>query len=63
MAVEFSEEENFKTAYSERPREASGLTNFIIKIGLAKNESGAKIAMIIIAIICFTLAIYFATQQ
>ncbi len=63
MAVEFSEEENFNRVYNEKPTQTSGLTNFIIKIGLANNEGGAKVVMIIVAVICFALAIYFATQQ
>jgi|GEM_PF-1319088 len=62
MSVEFTEEENFNKSYRSIQPEASGINNFFIKIGLAKSESGARVVMILISIVCFALAIYFAKK-
>ena len=64
MAVQFEEENNFNQVYNAQVRSsnASALTHWIIKQGLAKDESGANIVMIITMIICFSVAIYFAIK-
>ena len=62
MSVEFTEEENFNRSYRSIQPENSGINNFIIKIGLAKSASGARAVMLIISMICFALAIYFAKR-
>lgn len=56
MGVEFNENQPSNYNY---PTKNSGLTNLIIKTGLAKDEAGAKKIMIIIMIICVILSIYF----
>jgi hypothetical protein len=56
MGVEFNE--NQPTNYNYPPKKG-GVTNLIIKTGLAKDEAGAKKVMITIAVICFALSIYF----
>jgi len=60
MNVEF-DSNNSINQYKYQPKKFS-LTNLIIKIGLAKDEAGARKLMVIIAIICFTLSIYFFYQ-
>ncbi len=57
MNVEFNE--NRPNNYN-LPEQQSGLTNFFIKLGLAKDETGAQKVMIIVSIICIALAIYIA---
>lgn len=55
MSVEFDEH---RPITNYQPKKG-GLANFLIKIGLAKDEMGAQKVMIIIAVICFALSIYF----
>ena len=64
MTVQFEEENNFNRLYAEREQrsKSSGLTHWLIKKGFAKNESDANTLMIIIMIISFSLAIFFAIQ-
>ena len=57
MGVEFNE--NKVADYNYQPQKG-GLTPLFIKMGLAKDESGAKKIMVVIIIICFAIAIYFA---
>jgi len=56
MSVEFNE--NQPTNYNYQPKKG-GIGNLIIKLGLAKDEAGAKKVMIVIAVICFALSAYF----
>jgi hypothetical protein len=56
MSVEF--EENKPLDFNYQP-EKKGLADLIIKLGLAKDKVGAEKVMIVIAIICFGLSIYF----
>lgn len=56
MTVEFNE--NQPTNYNYRPNKG-GLSNFIIKSGLVKDEKGARLLMQVITVICFAGAIYF----
>ena len=56
MPVEFEENKSLNYNY---PTKKSSLANLIIKMGLAKDEAGTKKVMIIIAVICFGLSIYF----
>ena len=62
MAVEFSDEENFNKSFKTSLNETSAINNLIIKLGLAKDESGAKIVMIVVSILCFALTYYVATR-
>ncbi len=55
MNVEFDENRPL-TNYQEKK---GGLTATIIKLGLAKDDKGAQKVMLIIAVVCFALAIYF----
>jgi len=61
MSVEFEQEKEFDKTYEINRGSSSGLTNWIVKTGIAKDEKNARIVMAIIAIICFILAIYFLT--
>lgn len=56
MNVEFNNERQNNYNYSPQK---SGLANLVIKMGLAKDESGAQKVMIVLAIIFFALSIYF----
>ena len=60
MSVEFNEGDDFNTTYAAKTTQVSGLTKWIIDKGIAKDEKGSKNLMIIVTIICFALAIYFA---
>jgi hypothetical protein len=63
MGVEFNEENNFNTTYkAASPTPVSGLTKWIIDKGIAKDKKSADNFMIIISIICFAVAIYFAIK-
>lgn len=60
MSVEFDEELKFNDSFRKfSPESSSGLANWLIKNGIAKDEVAAKNIMILISIICFSLAIYF----
>ncbi len=60
MGLEFNEEKEFNKSFDVGSEPTSRLTKLIIKMKLAKDDKGAKLAMSIITIICFTLAIFFA---
>ena len=65
MSVEFNEEKNFNQSYASSSASrgsAAGLTAWIIKKGWAKDTSGANALMIIVMVICFALAIFFAVR-
>jgi len=59
MGVEFNEQK--PTNFNYQPKKG-GLTNLIIKMKLAKDESGAQKVLTVIALIFFALAIYFFTK-
>jgi hypothetical protein len=58
MSVEFEENKSFSN-YNYQPQKTGGIGPALIKWGLAKDEAGAQKVMIIIAIICFALSLYF----
>jgi hypothetical protein len=55
MGVEFNENKPVNYNY---PAQKGGLTNLVIKLGLAKDEKGANTVMVIISIIFFIISIY-----
>jgi hypothetical protein len=55
MNVEFNENKPVNYNY---PTQKGGLTNLVIKLGLARDEKGANTVMVIIAIIFFIISIY-----
>jgi hypothetical protein len=55
MEVQF--EENKPMNYDLPPKKG-GISNLIMKIGLAKDEAGANKVMLVIIVICIVLAIY-----
>ena len=58
MSIEFNEETKFNDTYNKSvSKSSSGITEWLIKKGIAKNENGAKNIMIIISILCFALSI------
>lgn len=59
MSVEFSEEKNFNSAYSQSVSSTgSGLTNWLIKKNIVKSETGAKGLMVVVILLCFGLTIF-----
>lgn len=56
MSVEFNENKPIDYNYQVKK---GGIGNLLMKIGLAKDESGAQKVMIGIIIICVALSIYF----
>lgn len=59
MGVEFNENKPLGYGYQQKTN-TGGVTNFFIKLGLAKDEKGANVVMIIVTIVCASLAIYIA---
>jgi len=60
MGVEFEEEKMFEKGFN-RPsdnKSSGGLTDWMIKKGIAKDEGGAKTIMVIITVLCFALVIF-----
>ena len=57
MGVEFNENKPVDYGYQVK---RGGISSFIIKMGLAKDDKGANNVMIVISIICIAIAIYFA---
>ena len=55
-SVEFNENQSTNNAYQNKK---GGISNLVIKMGLAKDEKGANKVMLTVAIIFFLLAIYF----
>jgi hypothetical protein len=57
MGVEFNEHQPL--GYNYQPKKGGGISGLVIKMGLAKDEAGAKKVMVAVIIICFALSIYF----
>ncbi len=60
--VEFSEEEGLKTSLSRKDTSGgggSGLHKLAIRLGLAKDETGANMILIGVAILAVVLAVTF----
>lgn len=63
MPVQFEEEQNFNKSYDKVvSKKPSGLTVWLIKKGIAKDEKGANAIMIIVMILCFALTIFIITR-
>jgi hypothetical protein len=61
MGVEFNE--NHPTNYNYQPNKGNGgISNLIIKLGLAKDSNGANKVMFIIIVVCVLLTIFIATK-
>jgi hypothetical protein len=61
MSVQFEEGDIYKNQISQS--EQTGLvTKLFIKIGLVKEQGSSNVPMIIVAVICFALAIFFFTR-
>jgi hypothetical protein len=56
MSVEFNENKPVDYGYNNKK---GGISNLIIKMGLAKDEKGANKVMLAISFICIAIAIYF----
>ena len=60
MSVQF-DDQGFAAAYENRIKAPSGgMAGWMVSHGFAKDESGANQALIVLSIICFALAAYFA---
>ena len=57
--VEFSEETAYNASLERTQKKApkKGLLNFVIKSGLAKDETGAIIILVVIGILAFVLSV------
>ena len=57
--VEFSEETAYTASLQRTQKKAPkrGLLNLLIKIGLAKDETGAIIVLVVIGILAFVLSV------
>ena len=61
MPVEFDEEKKFNNMYSSSVSGSvsdSGLTSWLIKKNIVKDEKGAKSFMTLVTILCFGLSIF-----
>lgn len=54
--IQFNEGENNTNYYSS---EEKGMTGWLIKKGIFKDKAAANKALLVVAIICFSLAIFF----
>lgn len=55
MGVEFNENKPLNYGGYQQKTSGGGLTQMLIKWGLAKDAKGANIVMVIVAVICFIL--------
>ena len=60
MGVEFNSGSNFNYNYHPATSKGGGITNLVIKWGLAKDEKGANTIMVIFSVVCIILAFYIA---
>jgi hypothetical protein len=58
MSVQFDEENSFNKSFNTNEGQAGGMASWLIKIGLVKDESGAKKILIAVIVVCFAVAIY-----
>jgi hypothetical protein len=59
MSVEF-EEDTFTPKRDESMVKSGGMAGWLVRHNFAKDESGANKILIILIILCFVLAAYFA---
>jgi hypothetical protein len=57
--VEFEENQTLNSFNIDRKSKPGGLTRFFIKLGLAKDQEQANVAMIIVSVFCLLLMSYF----
>ncbi len=57
MSVEFNEQQSNFRPFDQKP--VSGISKIVISLGLAKDQAGANKVQLVVALICFSLAIYF----
>jgi len=62
MPVEFDEENKFNEGFVRDVTQTGSIANWLVKNKIARDENGAKKIMLIIAIICFAVAIIFAVK-
>ncbi|MFA6430749.1 MAG: hypothetical protein WC229_03750 [Candidatus Paceibacterota bacterium] len=61
MSVQFEEENRFNESFKKRDSSGSsgGITKWLIKNRIVKDEKGANKIMVIVTIICLIIAVYF----
>lgn len=56
MSVEFDENKPVDYGYKQKK---GGISNLLVKLGLAKDEAGSQKVMFGIIIVCLALSVYF----
>jgi hypothetical protein len=64
MSIEFDQDNEFMKIYANKNSSSSsgGINNWLVKKGIAKDSKGADMIMIIVSVVCFAIAIYFAVK-
>lgn len=62
MSVLFEEENNFNAGFARDVTPSGNISKWLIKNKFVKNDAGAQKLMLVITIICFAVAIYFAVK-
>ncbi len=60
MAIEFDEPGVDMPIRERAPEKISGITGLVIKSGLVSDKRGARVVLVVIALIAGALAIYFS---
>lgn len=59
MSVQFEEENNFNKAFSKEAKTSGGISSWLIQKGVVKDDAGAQKFLLIVAVVCFLLTLYF----
>ncbi len=62
MSVQFEEQDFYQSNARPQGENIGPVTKLFMKIGLVKDERSANIPMMVVAVICFSLAIFFFTR-
>ena len=59
MGIEFDEENKFNQAFQNESKKIGAMAKWIIDKKIAKDEKGANTILIVFAVICLALSVYF----
>ena len=58
MSVQFDEENKFNESFQAAEKPTGGIAKWLIEKRIVKDAAGANKIMIVVAIVCFALAVY-----
>jgi hypothetical protein len=62
MSVQFEEENKFNEGFARDVTPSGNISKWLIKNKFAKDDKSAQKLMLIITVVCFAVAIYFAVK-